>query len=29
MDMIKPFFENFSRPREITPANEVEGKRAA
>jgi regulator of protease activity HflC (stomatin/prohibitin superfamily) len=29
IDMIKPFLENFSRPREITPANEVEGKRAA
>jgi hypothetical protein len=25
IDMIKPFFENFSRPREVTLANELRG----
>jgi len=25
IDMIKPFFENFSTPREVTPANELRG----
>jgi hypothetical protein len=25
IDVIKPFFENFSRPREVTPANELRG----
>jgi hypothetical protein len=29
IDMIKPFVENFSRPREITPTSEPERRQAA
>jgi hypothetical protein len=29
IDMIKPFIENFSKPREITPTSETERRRGA
>ena len=29
IDMIKPFIENFSKPREITPGSKPERRRAA
>jgi hypothetical protein len=29
IDMIKPFIENFSKPREITPTKETERRQAA